>query len=139
MKRENNSKSLSSIDDCSLVMPIGKVALDVYYCLPDRVIEDGKIKTKGGIILNDPLNERASIVEYSTHPWVAKVLSSGSDQFSVGDIVYLSGGTGHLLNSNPNAFEFIIYSGTDVMVMPESRIVCIDNKLDLTKYKKLGS
>lgn len=120
-----------------LQMPEGRLALEVYYIMPERTSVDGVTKTKGGIVITDALKKDSDLIEYKSHPWVAKVVSSGSRFFKDGDIVYLSAMTGVALQNNPQSYDFIIHDGRDLMVLPEVRVLCKDNALSLDDYKKL--
>lgn len=121
-----------------LKMPEGKIAVQLYYCKPERSNIDGTITTKDGIILQDALKKSIDILEFSSHPWVGKVIASGSDKINAGDFVYLSIYLGEIIESNPRSLDMIIYEMEELIVIPEVRILCIDNDLDIKKYKKFG-
>ena len=120
-----------------LELQSNKVALELYYIKPERTSIDGVTKTKGGIVLTDALKKDNDLIEYKSHPWVGRVVASGSDFYKIGDIVYLSVMTGVLLDKNPHSFDVIIYKGSDLFIMPDIRILCRDNSLSLKDYKRL--
>ena len=120
-----------------LELQSNKVALELYYTIPERTSIDGVTKTKGGIVLTDALKKDNDLIEYKSHPWVGRVVASGSDFYKIGDIVYLSVMTGVLLDKNPQSFDVVIYKGSDLFIMPDVRILCRDNSLSLKDYKRL--
>ena len=117
-----------------LQMPDGKLALEVYYIIPERTSIDGVTKTKGGIVMTDSLKKEHDLIEYKSHPCVGRVVSSGDSFFKDGDIVYLSGMTIFMIKDNPKSFDFIIYQGKDLLVIPSVRVLCKDNGLSLNEY-----
>ena len=121
-----------------LKMLAGKIAVQLYYCKPERSNIDGTITTKDGIILQDALKKSVDVLEFSSHPWVGKVIASGSDNLNAGDFVYLSIYLGETIEANPRSLDMIIYEKEELIVIPEVRILCIDNDLDIKRYTKFG-
>lgn len=121
-----------------LKMPAGKIAVQLYYCKPERSNIDGTITTKDGIILQDAIKKNIDVLEFSSHPWVGRVIASGSDNVNAGDFVYLSIYLGETIEANPRSLDMIIYEKSELIVIPEVRILCIDNDLDIKRYTKFG-
>ena len=121
-----------------LKMPAGKIAVQLYYCKPERSNIDGTITTKDGIILQDAIKKNIDVLEFSSHPWIGKVIASDSDNVNAGDFIYLSVYLGETIETNPRSLDMIIYEKEELIVIPEVRILCIDKDLDIKRYTKFG-
>lgn len=106
---------------------------ELMYCEPDRKTVNGKVETKGGILLNESVAKKHDVAEYSSHPLVGVVVGSGIEGVNVGDVVLLpSRVVGRL-----EILDHLILGSKDYYVISEGLAKVRVRNFDLSNYKLL--
>jgi len=111
----------------------GYCLCELYICDAERVSSDGIVTTKSGLVLQEGLAKKHDVVEYTNHPFIGKVLRSGVEWISEGDILLLP----LRLFQRVETLDHLIIGGIDYHLLKDDVCFCKVKGYDMSVYYKL--